>query len=415
VFDSSRRREALVIPNSRGPKSARLGVLSDSNVCTVEKALLTGGVHETSNSLAQTDLVGIDRQAMALMFDGADPLSRVHVLCVALPDAPGDLVAVLRVVFPSDPSSSSSSGAAGMYSPRHLVRPVMEMVMSLGCSVIHVSKQLERCRAEAKSACHQQQRASKDKEEALELLSRSRRMHRIVCREACTLLDPPLVGPGGHAPRAVHPASLTPLAASQDSCAKLLSMARSLLRGEGQALLLRDPTTDPVTFQVIFSGNALTWNGVEQGSFGLAASAAQSSLAEAAMHSHKTVAVDDGPNDPRYNALVDGACTALSPMLFVPVRGRGSAVVGCLIIARARGAAAFTLEDLGAAEMVASHAALALYWCQGLGSLHAVLTRNVTKMEELEKAVAAVQQGQRGGSSAAGAAGGSGGRASSQR
>jgi hypothetical protein len=205
----------------------------------------------------------------------------------------------------------------------------------------------------------------------MELLSRCRRMHRVVCREACTLLDPPLVGPGGHAPRAVHPASLTPLAASQDSCTKLLSMARSLLRGEGQALLLRDPTTDPVTFQVIFSGNALTWNGVEQGSFGLAASAAHSSLAEAAMHSHKTVAVDDGPNDPRYNA-----------------------VVGCLIVARARGAAAFTQEDLAAAEMVASHAALALYWCQGLGSLHAVLTRNVAKMEELEKAVSAVQQGQ---------------------
>lgn len=395
IFDSSRRQEVLTIANNRGIKSARMGVLSDPNVCTLEKALLTGGIHEVTNSISQVDLIGIDKQILAAMFDNTSLQSRVHVLCVALPDAPPGILAVLRLVFPSDPVGSEGLMEVSR-STRHLVRPVMEMVMSLGCAVVHISRHLAKNRAEVKGAVQTANRASKEKEIAQEQLSRARRMHRTVCREACTLLDPPLVGPGGHAPRAVHPASLTPIAASQDSCTKLLNISRSLLRGEGQALLLRDPTTDPITFQVIFSGNVLGWAGIEQGSFGLASRASQSSLAEACMHSHQTISVDDGPCDPRYSAVTDGGCPPGSPMLFVPLRGRGSAVIGCLIVARAKGASAFSSEDIAAAEIVGSHGALTLYWCQGLGSLHHVLSKNVTKMEELEKAVASLSKLDRG-------------------
>ena len=43
---------------------------------------------------------------------------------------------------------------------------------------------------------------------------------------------------------------------------KILAMARTLLRGEGQALLLRDTTTDPVSYQVIYNGNVLSYVGL---------------------------------------------------------------------------------------------------------------------------------------------------------
>jgi len=442
MYDSSRRRDILTITNNaRGAahKTARLGVLSDANVSTLEKALMTGGIHETPSSLSQTDLVGIDRQALAAIFDAAHPQAKVHVLCVGLPDAPKGMVAVLRIVFPSDVSPASAAAAAGGGGGggggsgglegaggavegqgnnnnnssssyiRALIRPVMEMVMSLGCAVVHVARHLTENHRQVTLAASKVNKAVKDQTVAAQQLDRARKMHKVVCREAMTLLDPPMVGPGGHAPRAVHPASLTPLAASQDSCAKLLVIARSLLLGEGQALLLRDPTTEPCSFQVIFSGSALNWAGVEQGSFGLAGSASQNSLAEACMHSHRTVAVDNGPADPRYNSLIDGSCAQGSPMLFVPVRGRGSAVVGCLVVARAKGASAFTSDDLAAAELVASHGALTLYWCQGLGSLHHVLTKNVLKMEELERAVTRLSSGVGGISGGGGGGGGGGG------
>ena len=41
---------------------------------------------------------------------------------------------------------------------------------------------------------------------------------------------------------AVHPATLTPIAASLDVCLKLLAMIRSLVRAPGQAILLRNLT-----------------------------------------------------------------------------------------------------------------------------------------------------------------------------
>jgi len=74
-------------------------------------------------------------------------------------------------------------------------------------------------------------------------------------------------------------------------------------------------------------------------------------------------------------------------MLFCPLRGRGGSVVGLLIVARGRGASPFSAEDVIAAEMATSYAGLSLYWCQGLGTLHHQLTKNVKKIEQLENAV----------------------------
>ena len=302
---------------------------------------------------------------LSAIFDASDPHAKVTVACIALPDAPTGVNAVLRVVFPSaavpssittaqatgitavtttasasSSSSASSTTAVGgdiqaredLVGARSLAKHVLEMTMSLGCAVIHICHHLSTQDQSVVKATNALKVAEDDKENVQEQLERSKRMHRVVCREACALLDPPLVGPGGQAPRAVHPASLTPLAASQDSCMKVLAMARTLLRGEGQALVLRDTTTDPVTYQVIYSGNAMSFTGIDQGAFGNISAGEEPSLAGAAMHTHKPVLVTDAADDPRYNAKVDGSVATYTPMIFIPIRGRGSSVIGALLM-----------------------------------------------------------------------------------
>ena len=276
---------------------------------------------------------------------------------------------------------------------RSLAKHVLEMTMSLGCAVIHICHHLSTQDQAVSKATRALEAAEERRDEVQEQLERSKRMHRVVCREACALLDPPLVGPGGAAPRAVHPASLTPLAASQDSCMKVLGMARTLLRGEGQALLLRDTTTEPVTFQVIYSGNAMSFPGIDQGSFGnLTPGGDEASLVGAAMHTHKPVITTDAIEDSRYNAKVDGSVSANTPMVFIPIRGRGSSVIGALIVARGKDGDAFSGDDLAAGEIAVSHGALSLYWCQGLGALHHILNKNVSRLQELESAVVSLRR-----------------------
>ena len=311
----SRRRETLTITSNRGPKAAKLGILSDPNASTLEKALLAGGVHENRNSLSHIDLIVSKNKCCQPFLTAATTKSKVTVVCIALPDAPAGVNAVLRVVFPSEPVSIASAAiheaedngdqvsatketALALVSPRHLAKHVLEMTMSLGCAVIHICHHLSTQDQVVSRATAQAKAALEDKENMEEQLALAKKIHRVVCREACSLLDPPLVGPGGQAPRAVHPASLTPLAASQDSCVKVLAMARTLLRGEGQALLLRDTTTDPVSYQVIYSGNIMSYSGLDQGSFGtVSAGETDVSLAVAAMHTHKAIIVDDASED----------------------------------------------------------------------------------------------------------------------
>jgi hypothetical protein len=419
MFDMSRRKESFVVTSNRGPRASKVGILSDPSASTLEKALMAGGVHENKNSQSHTDLAGIEKQVLSAIFDSSDPHSKVTVACIALPDAPVGVNAILRVVFPSlavKPSSSGGGSSEGavetdasdsnvnvggdatareeLVGPRSLAKHVLEMTMSLGCAVIHICHHLSTQDVTVATATASQQQAEAAVERMQGLLDDSKKMHRVVCREACALLDPPLVGPGGQAPRAVHPASLTPLAASQDSCMKVLSMARTLLRGEGQALLLRDTTSDPVSYQVIYSGNGIGFAGIEQGSFGnvTAGHSASTSLVNAAMHTHKPVLVDDAAQDSRYNDQIDGSVAANTPMCFIPIRGRGSSVVGALIVARGRDGEAFTAEDLAVGEIAVSHGALSLYWCQGLGALHHVLNKSVTRLQELESAVVSLRR-----------------------
>jgi len=402
MYDMSRRKEVITIAaQHRSTKAAKLGIVSDPHASTIEKAILVGGAHENKNCMNHIDLVGIDKQNLTAIMDTGSKDSRVTVLCVALPDAPPGVSAVLRLVYPSDqerPVQTKAETPAEhaheqgheftIPGPRSLIRPVFEMVMSLGCSVLHLCEHLSKQDLSLIEAEKATKKTNKERDLCQRQLEDTLRMHQIVSREACSLLDPPLVGPGGSAPRAVHPASLTPLAASQDACMKLLAMCRTLMQSEGQALLLRDNTTDQMTFQVIYSGNGLAYPTIEMGSFGTVSSGRMgASLAESAMQSHKIINVEDAGEDARYCSVLDGQVAPCVPMALVPIRGRGSAVIGVLISVRGRNGTPFSREDLVAAEMAVSHGALSLYWCQGLGSLHHVLTRNVNRLQELERSL----------------------------
>ena len=231
-------------------------------------------------------------------------------------------------------------------------------------------------------------------------LNRYKKLYKIVLRECSSLLDPPLIGIGSGVVRPVHPASLAPLAASQDTCMKILNLLRSLLRTEGQALLLKDVTTVPHTYQIIYSGDALSWPGIEQNTFGVVTShhhdhgatysnnaTLRVSLVETVVSTKKTVLSSNVPVDDRYVSQIDGICCLGTPAIFVPLRGRGGIAVGVLVGAKAKASAEFTPEDVTAAELVASMGALSLYWCQGLGSVHHTLHKTIHKMDKLERII----------------------------
>jgi hypothetical protein len=223
----------------------------------------------------------------------------------------------------------------------------------------------------------------------LEILSRARRMVRVVCRDSLKILDPPFeasvsanaaaagggnsakrlsgdvcprgssrerVGEESH-PSPKHPALLSPLHATEDTCLKILDLLSALLSASGCALLFNthSNTQTDVTgraavgnyvstdteYQAICTGTALSWYGLSPG--GLSSITVQKiphtpqSLVDACMLSGRSIAVEDGTADPRYCAVADGGCLSESPYMAVPLKGREGVVVGALIAVRRRG------------------------------------------------------------------------------
>jgi hypothetical protein len=239
-----------------------------------------------------------------------------------------------------------------------------------------------------------------------ELVARNRRIYKIVQREASALLDPPAsslqisaaVGhedsvlvsesAAGGLKRPAHPAYLAPISATEDVCLKLLALIRNLVRSEGQAVMLTDVETSPLSYQIIATGDALYWQGVEQGTFGrVFSSNSMQSVVESAMLTHKPVVVEDLQKDGRYLPQVDGGCAPKTPCLFIPLRGRGGVIIGVVIAARGGNGASFTVEDIIAAEMIVSMASLSLYWCRGLGAIHVQLEKTSNRLAKLELTV----------------------------
>lgn len=416
------KNEQTVLSSYRSSKHAMQANAAES---IVEQCLRYGGTMEVGEEMVQAiDLVGINYAALGTIFDSgpsAKPTVSCSLLCVSLHPvtAAGQQQAssaVIRILYQQP--TGAAVDTARLVADRvemqklrslelemfnaSLLRPLVEIVATIGCAVMQVSSDLQRRSLMSEGAQDMAEKGRVETELSQLQLSRIRKLHRVVCREAGALLDPPLVGPvgiytgTGEGMRAVHPAALTPLSASQDTCLKLLSVIRTLLRSEGQALLLRDNHTAAAdkavaSYQVIYTGDCLVWAGIEPSAFGVITAsgraAGRESLVESTMRSRRCLHTLNAPNDPRYYAYLDGICDLGTPVLMVPMRGRGGSVVGTLIAARGKGATAFSSEDVIAAEICSSFGALSLYWCQGMGSLHQQLLKNTHKMDKLEKLV----------------------------
>lgn len=131
----------------------------------------------------------------------------------------------------------------------------------------------------------------------------------------------------------MHPALLAPSFMLQDICIKTMSAIRTLLRSEGQAIVIPDEPKEHATsnakseylmsYQVIFTGNGLQFgSNIIPGVFGTVNVGLESdSFISKVMQSHKSVTISSHENDTTYNSIIDGQCDILTPMLFVPIRG----------------------------------------------------------------------------------------------
>ena len=310
------------------------------------------------------------------------------------------LDSVIRILFEYD-ADDAESDAVLMH--RFLVlRSFAEQVSSLGVPVSkfhHRHSELKHL--EAASLKHKEH-LKHSIENANASMSSVQKLQKQLCREALSLMDPPIAGIASSAGGNLvtnHPASLPPVMALQDTSMKVLSIARTVLKSEGQALFLHNPNTNPSSFQVIYTGNAISWVGMEQGRFGLVSSSARedesaSSLVETVMKSRKSCCIDDVASDPRYSPNVDGSCPSKSPMIIVPVRGRSGGVVGTLVAVREQDSAPFSQNDVVAFDLLSAFSSISLYWGQGVGYMHDKLSKSMAKLESLEKAVSSLRNHQ---------------------
>lgn len=158
------------------------------------------------------------------------------------------------------------------------------------------------------------------------------------------------------------------------------------------------------------------WAGVvnDSGSFGSvvlptsSSSRSPTSLVAQVLTSRSPVVLLDAVLDARYVAAVDGIVAPRTPLLIVPIFGRSNpsastassfasssygGVVGVLWLCRARtttaNAGGYTSAEVHLAEQLAALLALQLYWCHGLGSVHAQLVKTAKQVEGLEQLQAA--------------------------
>lgn len=312
------------------------------------------------------------------------------ILCYPIHTIIPNIAALIRVVYLDVPSSARLTDVTKLKMPNILFIKHMLGFISPLLTPISMDMHAE-CRAREERSLQNEKISSCVTElSSVRLaLDRSRRLYRVVGREVGVMLDPP-VGPnrGSSNTQSIHPAALSPLMALQDTCLKLLSVLRTLARSEGQAILLHNDESNPPSFQLIHTGNALSWRGIEQSTFGMVScQTGASSFVETALKSHKSVITADAARDERYSPIVDGVCDSKTPLMSIPIRGRGTAVIGVVLVARAKDSTEFSREDLSAIEMATTYGSISLYWSKGLNSIHLKVSKSIAKMEQLENAV----------------------------
>ena len=356
---------------------------------------------ESSN--ASSELLSDDLEGVSPLISIA---KSVIMIVIPLHTCVADLLSVVRVAIEIDSSNDYGDDNHGDLSRQsNIIRAIAELISSLGLPVSRLYHHNNELLQLGVKSLRDNEKHGETIKQAQNQITKFRKLYKIVCRESSTLMDPPIAALISHSevnPLTNHPASLTPLVALQDTSMKVLSMVRNLLKSEGQALLLRNSNSNPSSFQLIYTGNALSWPGIEQGTFGMVTGSHKttsdkskhdaSSLVESVMVSHKPLDLKNVHDDPRYCSSIDGLCVKGTPMLIVPVRGRSGGVVGVLLAAREQDATSFSVDDVVACDLVSAFSSISLYWGQGLGYIHEKLTRSMAKMESLELSVSAMQK-----------------------
>jgi len=410
VFTSQKRNgeEVLLISDSTLKK---LGGLFDLNTMsylekcffnTQSREMVAG---ENLSFLSPSDLLGVDTQWVTgasivnQQSKSSDLQYSIYCFCLKLSSHSPGFDAVIRLILQEDIVKSSDHDMTTLIqdSEKQFLRSQMILAAekySIFSEVLLHSvesyRDLERNIANKESLHQQDQEVV---ENVKSMFSRYRKLYKVVCRESSLLLDPPIIGSDNMPPRTSHPANILPISALQDSCLKLLTLVRTLLRTEGQALLLKDPTTSPPTYQLIYSGNALSWPSIEPNAFGIITSRESKegnlrlSLVETVVNTRKSLVIANGPLDEKYNSHIDGICSLGTPLLICPLRGRSGGIIGAMIAAKGRDSLPFSMEDIAAGELIVSMGALSIYWCQGMGSLHHQLHKTMDKLEKIEKSI----------------------------
>ena len=112
-------------------------------------------------------------------------------------------------------------------------------------------------------------------------------------------MDSVATGVGDTSGTKSHPATMSPVAAAQSSCLKILTLVRTLLQSEGQAIMIRDSHSE-TGFNVIYTGNAISWANISPSTFGKIPSISNS-LVESVLSSRATVVLTDCTLDASYN------------------------------------------------------------------------------------------------------------------
>lgn len=395
IFDSySKHTEQLPELVAEGGKTKHRHYSSDAN-SVIERHFRNKNAEEltyvSGDDVVKADLLGIPEALLTSLkkkssstkmkaSSTSSSSNNLQLVIATVSEVPESFTVLLRVLFASPCAMDEEM--------RNVISVVVSNLASLG-NIILNSYHHEAERLEAQRNLQGIVGASKEKASNLQqLIDRNRRLHKVVMREVMVILDEPSVE-AEDGRRTLHPASLNPMAASHDTCSKILSVFRTLLRGEGQAIILCDTSHEDETFRVMYTGSAIRWTGFEHGVFGLVSSTAQSasSLVHAILQSHKAEVIANINSDSRYRPAIDGLCPPDTPYLIVPLKGRTGSITGAVVCVRGSQGTPFGGEDLIAAEMAAGYSSVALYWCHGMSALHEKVISSLSKMRSLEESV----------------------------